>query len=456
MLSFAHTQRMAIPDVRYARSGEVAIAYQSIGAGDLDIVWVRSIAGDLLSTWEEPRLVRHIEGLARLGRVLLIDRRGTGLSDRMRDVQSLETVMDDVRAVMDDAGSERAVLFTGSSSTGIGALFAATYPDRCAGLILVDPRARGIKADDYPWAPSEREWQVLLASVRKSWGDRNYLEQLAGEWAPDLADDVDFREWFVWHARRSLSPGAAATAYRAERELDIRDLLPAVRVPVLLLARSDQPGPARYMARHLPNATITDVPEFRGAYTWANDESHEVTMQACEAFCSSLRLSSAPQKVLVTVLFTDIVGSTELMSEIGDAAWRDLIVKHHAIVRTTLAANSGRELDTAGDGFFAVFDGPARAVRAAEAIVKAVRPLGIEVRAGLHTGECEVSEGKVAGIAVSIGARICSLAGPGCVLVSSTVKDLVSGSELRFDDDGEHLLKGVAEPRRLYQLVSVH
>jgi class 3 adenylate cyclase len=445
---------MTIPEVRYARSGEVAIAYQAIGSGDLDIVWIRSIAGDLLSTWEEPHIVSQMEGLARLGRLLLIDRRGTGLSDRVREVQSLETVMDDVRAVMDDAGSERAVLFTGSSSTGIGVLFAATYPDRCAGLILIDPRARGTRADDYPWALSEQEWQARLALVRKSWGDRAYLEQLAGEWAPDLAASDDFREWFVWHLRRSLSPGAAATAYRAERELDVRDVLPAVRVPVLLVPQSEQPGPAQYMARHLPNATIVDVPEFRGAYTWANAESHAATLAACEAFCTSLRRSSTHEQVLVTVLFTDIVGSTELMSEIGDAAWRDLIVKHHAIVRTTLATYSGRELDTAGDGFFAVFDGPAKAVRAAAAIVESVRPLGIEVRAGLHTGECEVSDGKVTGIAVSTGARISSLASPGRVLVSSTVKDLVSGTELRFDDFGEHVLKGIVEPRRLFQLVT--
>jgi class 3 adenylate cyclase/alpha-beta hydrolase superfamily lysophospholipase len=441
-----------VPEVSYARSGEVSIAYQVVGEGSSDIVFVRGIAGDLLSTWDQPLLVRHVEGLAANGRVIMIDRRGTGLSDRVREVQSLETAMDDVRAVMDDVGSHSAALWTGSTATGIGVLFAATYPDRCSALILIDPRVKGTRAEDYPWAPSADEWRAQLARIRTGWGSRAFLEDLAREWAPERADDDEFRDWFVWHMRRSLSPGAALTAFRAAMDLDVRDVLTAVRVPTLLFPRPVQPGPAHYVAERIRGAQVIDLPEFRGVYTWIVDDAHEATMQATRKFLH--RHSSRPdgEQVLVTILFTDIVGSTELTAQLGDAGWKELLQRHHAAVRRELALFRGRELDTAGDGFFAVFDGPARAVRAAAAITRSVAALGLTVRAGLHTGECEVSDGKVTGIAVSIGARICALAGPGQVLVSSTVKDLVAGSELRFSDHGEHPLKGIPEQRRLYAL----
>jgi class 3 adenylate cyclase len=438
--------------VRYARSGDVAIAYQTIGEGPCDIVFVRGIAGDLLSTWEQPLLVRHVEGLAACGRVLMLDKRGTGLSDRVREVQSLETTMDDVRAVMDAADSTRAVLFTGSTSTGIGVLFAATYPERCSGLVLIDPRMAGTRSRDYPWAPDEEEWRAQLAEVRAGWGERAYLERLAHEWAPEIAASEAFRDWFVWHMRRSLSPGAALTAFRAAMELDVRDVLAAVRVPTLVIPRPTIPGPGRYTADRIQRAEVVELPEWRGVYTWAHDETHRATIEAVQHFVSRLDDRVASERVLATILFTDIVGSTELAARVGDAAWRDLLQRHHAIVRRELARFQGTEADTAGDGFFASFDGPARAVRAAAAIRNSLRALEIDIRAGLHTGECEVVDGKVAGIAVSIGARIASLAHPGEVLVSSTVKDLVAGSDLRFEDRGEHELKGVPDPWRLFAL----
>jgi class 3 adenylate cyclase len=438
------------PDVNYARSGEVAIAYQVVGEGPTDVVFVRGITGDLLSTWEQPLLVRHVAGLADCGRVLMLDKRGTGLSDRVREVQSLETTMDDIRAVMDAAASESAVLWMGGNSTGIGLLFAATYPERCAGLVLFDPRVKGIRSPDYPWAPTEEEWRERLAEVRAGWGERGYLENLAREWAPEVAANEGFLDWFVWHMRRSLSPGAAVTSFRTAMELDVSDVLSAVRVPTLVIPRPSLPGPGHYTAARIRGSQVVELPGLAGVYTWVDDEAHRATMEATTRFVSQLTRSGGSERVLATVLFTDIVDSTGLASRLGDSAWRDLLQRHHTIVRRELARFQGRELDTAGDGFFAAFDGPARAVLAASAIRDSLRTLELEIRAGLHTGECEVTDGKIAGIAVSIGARISSLAAPGEVLVSSTVKDLVAGSGLQFEDRGEHHLKGIPEAWRLF------
>ena len=447
-----HTLAVNPPDVSYARSGDVAIAYQLVGDGGMDVVFLRAITGDLLSTWEQPLLVRHVEGLASNGRVIMLDRRGTGLSDRVREVQSLETTMDDVRAVMDAVGSERAVLWTGGPATGIAVLFAATYPERCAGLVLFDPRVKGIRSDDYPWAQTEEEWRKQLTSVRARWGAREYLEELAHEFAPEVADDGEFRDWFVWHMRRSMSPGAALTAFRTAMELDVRDVLAAVRVPTLIIPRPAKPGPGHYTAARIRGSQVAELPELRGVYTWVDDEAHRATMEATENFISGITARKHSERVLATILFTDIVGSTELAARLGDTAWRDLLQRHHAIVRRELARFQGREVDTAGDGFFAAFDGPARAVLAAAALREPLRAIGLEIRAGLHTGECEVSDGKVVGIAVAIGARISSLAGPGTVLVSSTVKDLVAGSGLRFEDRGVYQLKGIPDDWHLYAL----
>jgi len=433
----------------------VSIAYQVIGNGPQDIVFVRGITGDLLSTWDQPMLVRHVEGLAESGRTLMLDKRGTGLSDRVREVQSLETAMDDIRAVMDAVGSERAVLWSGSTSTGLSVLFAATYPDRCAGLVLIDPRIRGIRAPDYPWAPSVEEWRTQLAEVRAGWGERPFLERLCREWAPEAADDEAFRDWFVWHMRRSLSPGAALTAFRTAMELDVSDVLAAVRVPTLIFPRSTIPGPAYYAAERLRDATVVELPRFEGVYTWIVDAAHEATIDASARFISRLTAAATPQRVLATVLFTDLVGSTDATASLGDRAWRQLLERHHAIVRRELGRFSGRELDTAGDGFLAMFDGPARAVQAAAAIREELGVIGLTIRAGLHTGECEVSDGKLVGIALSIGARIAAIAGPGEVLVSRTVKDLVAGSGLTFVDRGEHRLKGVPDAWQVFALDGV-
>lgn len=446
---------MERPEIHYARSGDLAIAYQVVGEGSPDLVFFRGLTGDLLSTWEQPLFVRHVEGLAKCGRLVLLDRRGSGLSDRTREVQSVETAMDDIRAVLDAVGSQRAVLWTGSNATGVAIMFAATYPERTAGIVLFDPVVRGTRSDNYPWAPTEDEWRERLAAVRAGWGERAYLEDLAREWAPELAGDDAFRAWLVDHMRRSMTPGSALTAFRAAMELDVSDVLAAVRVPTLVLPRPAQPGPGHYLAAKVRGAELVELPPLRGLYTWVDDDVHEATMAATAAFVARLAQPAQPTRVLATLLFTDIVASTERAAALGDGAWRELLGRHHAIVRRELARHGGRELDTAGDGFFASFEGPARAVQAAAAISAALGEAGIPIRAGIHTGECEVADDKLAGIAVSIAARVAALADAGEVLVSSTVRDLAAGSSITFADRGEHELKGVPERWRVYAATEV-
>ncbi len=444
---------MDAPDVLYARSGDVAIAYQVIGERPVDLVFVRGVTGDLLSTWDQPLLVRHVLGLAAFSRVLMLDKRGTGLSDRTTALPTLETRMDDLRAVMDDAGSDRAVLWSAHEGSRLAALFAATYPDRTTGLVLFDPEPRGLRGDDYPWAPTEVEWRDRLREVREGWGTREYLERLSEELAPTRAHDPAFRDWFVTHMRRSLSPGAALAFHRMTAEADVSDVLSAIRVPTLILHRPSMVGPAEYVKKRIPQAKVVELAGLRDSYTWADDAAHELTIDETERFVSGLVATRDPDRVLATILFTDIVGSTRKAADVGDSAWRELLARHHAVVRGLLARHRGEELDTAGDGFFAAFDGPGRAIEAACAIRDGVRSLGLEIRAGLHTGECERVDGKLGGIAVSIGARISAAASPGDVLVSGTVKDLVAGSGIGFDERGEHELKGVPGTWRLYAVV---
>jgi class 3 adenylate cyclase len=443
----------SIPEVHYARSGDVSIAYQVIGGGPTDLVFVRGITGDLLSTWEQPLLVRHVLGLAENGRLLMLDKRGTGLSDGVAGLPTLETRMDDVRAVMDAAGSERASLWSGMDGSRITTLFAATYPERTSGLVLLNPSAKGRATPDYPWAPSDAAWRQTLREVREGWGNRDYFHGLLRSQGPAMAEDEGFRDWFVVHMRRSLSPGAAMAFYRMSMEADVADVLPAVRVPTLILFSPDARGPAEYFASHIPDAELRELPTMRGEFTWIDDETHEATMAAVRGFITALHPREESDRILTTVLFTDIVDSTERTVEIGDRAWKDLLSAHHAKARAELARYRGREVDTAGDGFLATFDGPARAVRCAKAIADSVRDLGIQIRAGVHTGEVEVDGDAVRGIAVHIGARVAALAGPSEVMVSSTVKDLVAGSGLAFEDAGEHELKGVPERWRLYRVV---
>jgi len=448
----AQDDSVDVPEVEYARSGDVSIAYQVVGSGPPDIVFVRGFTGDLLSTWEHPLLVRHVMGLAENGRVLMLDKRGTGLSDRVAGVPTLETRMDDVRAVLDAAGSDQAILWSGQEGTRMTALFAATYPERTAGLVILDPSAKGLAAPDYPWAPGETEWRATLREVREGWGTRPFFERLLRRMAPSHADDPEFREWFVTHMRRSMSPGAATAFYRMMMDADVADILPVIRVPTLILASPPLREPARFFAERIPGSEVIELAGMRGDFTWLDDAVHEQMMRAARDFAVRLSHRGEPDRILATLLFTDIVGSTRMVAEVGDHRWAELLGRHHANARAQLARFRGREIDTAGDGFLAMFDGPARAVRCAQAIGAAVKDLGLEIRAGVHTGEVEPVGDAVRGLAVHIGARISALAAPGEVLVSSTVKDLVAGSGLVFDDRGEHELKGVPDRWRVFSV----
>ncbi len=361
--------------------------------------------------------------------------------------------MDDVRAVMDAVGSEQAVLWSGMEGSRTTTLFAATYPERTAGLIALNPSAKGHPTPDYPWAPSDADWRKTLHEVREEWGSRAYFHRLLRLQVPSMAEDVDFRDWFVTHMRRSLSPGSAMAFHRMMMEADVADVLPAVRVPTRVLFASDKRGPAEYFARHIPAAELRELPTMQDEFIWTDDETYETAMASIRGFVTELHPREVTDRILATLLFTDIVGSTERAAELGDRGWADLLSAHHARARAELARYRGREVDTAGDGFLVAFDGPGRAVRCAQAIATSVRDLGIQIRAGVHTGEVELDGDAVRGIAVHIGARVASMAGPSEVLVSSTVKDLVAGSGLAFEDRGEHELRGVPDRWHLFRAV---
>ncbi|HXV02292.1 MAG TPA: adenylate/guanylate cyclase domain-containing protein [Gaiellaceae bacterium] len=442
---------MQIPDVQYARSGEVAIAYQTLGAGSVDVVFARGFAGDLLSVWEQPLMTRFVEDLAAFARVTLIDKRGTGLSDRVRDVPTLETRMDDLRAVMDDVESAQAILWTAQEGARLATLFAATYPERTAGLVLFDPSAKGRRTPDYPWALSDEGWSSWLDAVGEGWGRTDFLERQLAEWAPSQQNDPQFRTWFLAHMRRGLSPGSALAFFQMVRESDVSDVLPSVRVPTVVLSSESERGPGRYFVDRIPGARLVELPAtLRSIYHWVDDGAQEIAMRETRKLAAVEPSVASGDRVLATVLFTDIVGSTERASQLGDRAWRHLLDSHHAVVRRRLAQFRGEEIDTVGDGFFASFDGPGRAIECARAVVADVRALGLELRVGLHTGECERHDGKLTGIAVPVGARVASSAAPGEVLVSGTVKDLVAGSGFEFEDRGVHELKGLPGEWRLY------
>jgi class 3 adenylate cyclase len=353
--------------------------------------------------------------------------------------------MDDIRAVMDAVGAERVTLSGFGEGGATCALFAATYPERTEALVLFNTLARVVRADDYPYGVSEDEWRAELREVRERWGEREYFEEDALLMDPE--GGPDYLAWFVTCQRFNASPGAALSFFRAYGETDLRDVLPTIRVPTLVLYRPAQRDQLLDLARRIPDARAIESrkPGFKGF----EDLTREV-----EAFLSGVQAEPVPDTVLATVLFTDIVGSTERAAVLGDRAWRDLLDDHHAAVRRELSRFRGQEVDTAGDGFFATFDGPARAIRCAQAVVGRVGDLGLELRAGIHTGECELHDGKVAGIAVSMGARVAALAGAGDVLVSSTVKDLVAGSGIEFVDRGSHELRGVPGGWRLYAVKS--
>lgn len=441
------------PETKYARSGEVHIAYQVVGEGPADLVLVPGWISHLEHQWEDPAHARFLERLASFSRLISFDKRGTGLSDRVADnaLPTLEQRMDDVRAVMDAVGCSRAALLGISEGGPMSALFAATYPERTSALVMYGTYARRIRDEEYPWAPTREDHEAAVAAYYKEWGAPIRLQQFA----PSVADDEQWRQWWARHLRLAASPSAGVALYRMNMEIDVRHILPTISVPTLILHRSADrvadAGGARYMAAQIPGAKYVEQP---GAdhLPWLGDA--ESLAGEVQEFLTGVRPAADVDRVLVTVLFIDIVGSSERAAALGDARWRDLLSRFHESVRRETARFRGRILDTAGDGVFASFDGPARAIRCASAIRDAVATLGLRVRAGLHTGECEVAGEKVAGIAVHIGARVAASAEPGETLVTAMVRDLVAGSGLRFADRGSHTLKGVAGNWHLFAVES--
>lgn len=439
------------PQTRFALSGDVNIAYQVIGDGPVDLVFVMGWISNVDEFWTEPSFARFLERLAKFSRLIIFDKRGTGLSDRVDDkhLPSIEQRMDDVRAVMDAAGSKKAALLGISEGGPMSLVFAATYPERTHCVITFGSYARPIPGPDYPWGRTVAELEGLYADIQANWGKHPVGLQAR---FPSRAKDEAFRQWWTRFLVKSVTPRAAIALTKMNMEIDIRSALPAISVPTLIMHRTaDQALPvegSRHMAQKIRGARLV---EFAGPdhLPWTSDM--EPVLAEIEAFVTGTRPVEEADRVLATVMFADIVDATSRAAAIGDRAWTRELEQFYGIARRQLERYRGREIDTAGDGYFATFDGPARAVRCAQTLAKEVAQLGLTIRAGLHTGEVEVLGDKVGGIAVHIGARVASHAAPGEVVVSNTVKDLVAGSGLQFEDRGVRPLKGVPGEWRLYR-----
>jgi class 3 adenylate cyclase len=439
-------------DIRYARNGGVAIAYQVVGDGETDLAYVPDFVSNLVYGWESRHWRDFYEQLAQSFRLILFDKRGTGLSDHGGQFAALETRMEDLHAVLDTAGSPSTVLLASHEGCSMAVLYAATYPERTRALILFHP---------IPYEPDMQSeaWHARIAELRERWGTQDLGDEILKDTTPSLCASRTERDWFANWLRVGASPAAAYALHRAWIETDLREVLPAVRVPTLVMYRTPlEVGSgsrtidraeryAREVADLIPSASAVRVSGTDYQQIFLSPEIPEEVAR----FVAREAVPEVPDSVLATVLFTDIVGSTERAAELGDRAWRELLERHHRLVRRELIRFRGEERDTAGDGFFATFDGPARAIRCAQALVDGIRDLGLEVRAGVHTGECELHDGKVAGLAVSIGARVAASADASEVLVSQTVKDLVAGTGLVLEDRGERELKGVPGSWRVYR-----
>jgi pimeloyl-ACP methyl ester carboxylesterase len=440
-----------VPRTRYAKSGDVNIAYQVVGEGPIDLVFVPGWVSHVECQWEDPQMARFFSRLASFARLIVLDKRGTGMSDRVPvdRMPTLEERMDDLRAVMDAAGVERAALLGISEGGPMSILFAATYPERTNALIVYGGFARWIRTDDYPWAPTRAQHEAAFGPIEEMWGQ---ADDDPGPFAPSMRGDRGYAERSARFMRMASSPGAAVALYRMNIEVDVRAALPAISAPTLVLHRAGDQlirvGAGRHLAEHISGAKLV---ELAGAdHLFYVGDSDEIADEI-EEFLTGVRGGGTSERVLATVLFTDIVQSTEQLAAAGDRDWRLMLDRHDAMVRAQLTRFRGREVSTAGDSFFAVFDGPARAIRCAQAIVEGASALGVDVRAGVHAGECEVRGDDYGGIAVHIGARVAALATAGEVLTTGTVKDLVAGSGITFSDHGVHTLKGVPEPWQIFR-----
>ena len=434
-----------VPETQYARSGDVSIAYQVIGNGPIDLVLTPGAISHLEMMWENPSYDRFVQRLASFARVMTFDKRGTGMSDRVTEAATLEQRTDDIRAVMDAAGSEHAALLGVSDGGPMSVLFAATYPARTSALILYGAVAYRERRRTPTELQSEAE------RVRREWGSEALVRRIVNTVAPSMGTDEQFIKWFGKMIRLGASPSAWIALTRMNQENDIQAILPSIQVPSLILHRVNDGDvkieQGRLLAQQIPGAKMVELAG-RDHLTFVGDQ--DALIDEVEEFLTGIRPAPEPDRVLATLMFTDIVGSTQRAAESGDRRWKELLASHHAGVRRELNRFRGHEVDTTGDGFLATFDGPARAIRCALAACNALHELGIEIRVGLHTGEIEQMGDNIGGLAVHIGARVMALAGPGEVLVSSTVKDLVAGSGIQFSKRGAHVLKGVPGEWQLY------
>ena len=444
-------------ETRYARTTDgTHVAYQVSGDGPVDLVAMRAWMTNLEHEWREPVLARMYRRLESMARLIRLDRRGSGLSDRFRPglMPTIEDRVDDVRAVMDAAGSRRAVLVGLATASRLCAVFAATHPERTAGLILYEGEAREAWAPDYPWGETPESFESSLTMMRSGWGTRELAERIVRGSAPSRVGDAAFVSWLAEDQIQSATPDEAERLARLHFETDVREVLPAVHVPTLVLARSGSGGAelSRDLAGRIPRARYVELP---GDDHMSISGDTDAILREIECFIETLREEEQDMdRILATLLFTDVVGSTRTAATLGDRRWSGMIEAHHTRVSALLGRHRGRLIDTAGDGVFAAFDGPARSIRCAKAIIDDARDLGLEVRAGVHTGECEQVGDRLRGLAVHIGARVAALAAPSEVLVSGTVKDLVAGSGLAFDDRGTRELPGVPGEWRIYAVTS--
>jgi pimeloyl-ACP methyl ester carboxylesterase/class 3 adenylate cyclase len=445
----APVARLRMARTHYAKNGEIHIAYQVYGDGPLDLVLCTGAATHLDVLREDPGYRRYCEQLASFTRLICFDKRGMGLSDRVR-AGTLEERMEDVHAVLDATASKEAALIGVSEGGPLSLLLAATYPERTRALVLCGAEVCERKSEDWPWGEaSAEEFDDSIGKLPERWGLGLGIDAIA----PSIASDAT-RAWWGKLQTHSMTPADAIAYKRIAFNIDVRHVVPSIQVPTLIIHRDGDRvchvENGRWLARNIPGARYVELKGVDHAPFAGSDD----IVPEIQEFLTGCRESVDPERVLATVLFTDLVGSTEVVRERGDRAWRDLIERHHAVVRRELGRFRGAEINTAGDGFLATFDGPARAIRCAVAIVDAVSGLGLKVRAGLHTGECERVGDELAGIAVHLGARIAAMAGPGEVVVSSTVRDLVAGSGLELVDRGWHQLKGVEERWRLFAVAS--
>jgi class 3 adenylate cyclase/pimeloyl-ACP methyl ester carboxylesterase len=442
---------MEIPEVRYARSGEVNVAYQVLGHGTTDLVFGTPAATNLGVWWEWPQIAEIFQNLATLGRLILFDKRGVGLSDRAVGVPPLGERMDDIRAVMDAAGSRKAVLLGVSESAPMSILFAASYPERTSALIVVGGFPRALAAPDYPWGSSRADLESHFARINSEWGQPGFIREFAAGIAPSYAENPAFLRWLGKLLTHGASPSSAAALDRMNMEIDVRSVLPTIHVPTLVMSEDTETarGRAKEIADHVPGAQFSVIPGANHFFV-VDPHASQVVLDRIRSFLDEPPAPIESDRVLTTVLFTDIVESTRRASDLGDRAWSRLLERYLAATAREVARFRGRLIKSTGDGILATFDGPTRAVRCALELRDRAREEGLETRAGLHTGECLVREGDIEGVAVHIASRVSSRAEGGEVLVSGTVRDISFGSEIRFGDRGVATLRGVDGEWRVY------